>query len=62
MRSGKLSRVRIFRIDPALDAAMTSAAARRGVPVSALLRDAIRSTIIDRHAAPSARLQTGGAA
>ncbi|MEE7473087.1 hypothetical protein MPAR168_15470 [Methylorubrum populi] len=47
MRSDKLSRVRIFRIDPALDAAMTSAATRRGVPVSALLRDAIRSAVVE---------------
>lgn len=47
MRSDRLSRVRIFRIDPALDAAMTSAAARRGVPVSALLRDAIRSAVVE---------------
>lgn len=54
MRSGRFSRVRIFRIDPTLDAAMTSAAARRGVPVSALLRDAIRSVVIDTaRSAPS---------
>lgn len=47
MRSDMLSKSRIFRIDPALDAAMTSAAARRGVPVSALLRDAIKSIIVE---------------
>lgn len=53
MRSGTFSRIRIFRIDPALDAAMTSAAARRGVPVSALLRDAIRSIVVEPSRVPS---------
>lgn len=47
MRSDRLSKSRIFRIDPALDAAMTSAAARRGVPVSVLLRDAIKTIIVE---------------
>lgn len=55
MRSDRLSKSRIFRIDPALDAAMTSAAARRGVPVSALLRDAIRSIVVEPSRPPASR-------
>lgn len=46
MRSGTLSRTRIFRADPDLDAAVAAGAARQGVPVSAFLRDALRSAVV----------------
>lgn len=55
MRSGTLSRTRIFRTDPVLDAAVASAAERQGVSVSVILRDALRTALLDvpRPASPS---------
>lgn len=47
MRAGTLSRFRAFRADPALDAAMTLAAERRGLPVSVVVRDALRVAFLD---------------
>ena len=38
MRTGTLTRTRIFRADPALDAALEAGAAREGVRPSAYLR------------------------
>ncbi|WP_210250974.1 hypothetical protein [Methylobacterium sp. WL8] len=46
MRSGTLSRTRIFRADPDLDAAVAARAARQGVPVSAFLRDTLRGAVL----------------
>lgn len=45
MRAGTLSRTRIFRADPELDAAVAAGAARAGVPVSAYLRALLRDAV-----------------
>lgn len=65
MRTGTLTRTRIFRADPALDAALEARAAHEGVNVSAFLREALRTALgasNDPHppsppASPSAALQ-----
>ena len=46
MDKQRLSRTRIFRADPALDAALKAGAAREGVKVSAFLREALRSALV----------------
>ena len=51
MRSGTLSRTRIFRADPDLDAAVAAGAARQGVPVSEFLRATLRSALAASRAA-----------
>ncbi|MGU3330334.1 CopG family transcriptional regulator [Methylobacterium mesophilicum] len=45
MRTGTLTRTRIFRADPALDAALEAGAAREGVTISTFLREALRSAL-----------------
>lgn len=45
MRTGTLTRTRIFRADPALDAALEAGAAREGVNVSAFMRRALASVV-----------------
>ncbi|WP_409566763.1 ribbon-helix-helix protein, CopG family [Methylobacterium sp. E-046] len=45
MRTGTLTRTRIFRADPALDAALEASAARAGVNVSAFMRRALASVV-----------------
>ncbi|MCJ2092797.1 ribbon-helix-helix protein, CopG family [Methylobacterium sp. J-072] len=45
MRTGTLTRTRIFRADPALDAALEAGAAREGVKVSVFLREALRNAL-----------------
>ncbi|SFM62507.1 hypothetical protein SAMN05192568_104164 [Methylobacterium pseudosasicola] len=45
MRTGTLTRTRIFRADPALDAALEAGAAREGMKVSAFLREALRCAL-----------------
>ncbi|SFM92030.1 hypothetical protein [Methylobacterium pseudosasicola] len=45
MGKQRLSRTRIFRADPILDAALEAGAAREGVKVSAFLREALRNAL-----------------
>ncbi|MGU3407695.1 hypothetical protein [Methylobacterium brachiatum] len=45
MRTGTLTRTRIFRADPALDAALEAGAAREGVKPSAYLRQVLRAAL-----------------
>jgi hypothetical protein len=45
MDKQRLSRTRIFRADPALDAALEAGAARAGVNVSAFMRRALASVV-----------------
>jgi hypothetical protein len=45
MRTGTLTRTRIFRADPILDAALEASAAREGVNVSAFMRRVLASVV-----------------
>ncbi|MDP4026337.1 ribbon-helix-helix protein, CopG family [Methylobacterium sp. NEAU 140] len=45
MRAGTLTRIRLFRADADLDAALAAGAERAGVSVSAFLRRAVRSAL-----------------
>ena len=45
MGHSRLSRTRIFRADPSLDAALEAGAAREGLTISAFLREALRSAL-----------------
>lgn len=46
MDKQRLSRTRIFRADPALDAALEAGAAREGLKASAYLRQVLRAAIV----------------
>lgn len=45
MDQSRLSRTRIFRADPSLDAALEAGAAREGLTISAFMREALRTAL-----------------
>jgi hypothetical protein len=59
MRSGTLSRTRIFRADPDLDAAVAAGAARRGMKVSAFLRETLRNVVMQPPASDHSSSRAG---